>query len=113
MNTLLLLWQVHFSRVQDCLPLADEKTRDVLRDNFSQKGKFDCELSPNQVPMLVSLCEGCTWDWDRSILLQPGLVFICVYIYRWPKSYNYFRILKSDLSMVRIGVIWLYRKAEM
>ena len=51
----LFLWQVRFTLVLDCLPLGDDKTRDVLRDNFSQKGKFDCELSPNQVPILVPL----------------------------------------------------------
>ena len=41
--------QVRFSIFRDCLPLADNKTRDVLRDNFSLKGKFDCQLSANQV----------------------------------------------------------------
>ncbi|KAH7373931.1 hypothetical protein KP509_17G080100 [Ceratopteris richardii] len=47
--------QVRFSIVSECLPLADEIVNDVLRDNFSQRGKFDCELSADQVFKLMQL----------------------------------------------------------
>eukprot|EP00250_Pteridium_aquilinum_P020866 c24971_g1_i1 orf=184-1965(+) len=47
--------QVRFKILRECLPLADDIVRDVLRENFSQRGKFDCELSADQVLKIMQL----------------------------------------------------------
>lgn len=47
--------QVRFNIFRECLPLADDIAKDVLRENFSQRGKFDCELSADQVLKIMQL----------------------------------------------------------
>lgn len=47
--------QVRFNIIRECPPLADDIARDVLRENFSQRGKFDCELSADQVLKIMQL----------------------------------------------------------
>ncbi|KAI5080084.1 hypothetical protein GOP47_0005563 [Adiantum capillus-veneris] len=47
--------QVRFIILRECLPLADDIVNDVLRENFSQRGKFDCELSADQVLKILQL----------------------------------------------------------
>ncbi|MCO5562557.1 hypothetical protein L7F22_016185 [Adiantum nelumboides] len=47
--------QVRFNILRECLPLADDIVNDVLRENFSQRGKFDCKLSADQVLKILQL----------------------------------------------------------
>ncbi|KAG5603003.1 hypothetical protein H5410_034373 [Solanum commersonii] len=41
--------QVRFSIVDDCLPLAEEKFREVIKTNYYTNTKFDCKLTSEQV----------------------------------------------------------------
>ncbi|XP_006350775.1 uncharacterized protein [Solanum tuberosum] len=47
--------QVRFSIVDDCLPLAEEKFREVIKTNYYTKTKFDCKLTSEQVNNLCKL----------------------------------------------------------
>ncbi|KAJ9698435.1 hypothetical protein PVL29_007495 [Vitis rotundifolia] len=47
--------QVRFSVLEDCLPLAEEKFKKVLKDNYYKKNKFNCELNSDQVKNLCKL----------------------------------------------------------
>ncbi|KAK4376033.1 hypothetical protein RND71_006710 [Anisodus tanguticus] len=47
--------QVRFSIVDDCLPLAEEKFREVIKKNYYTKTKFDCKLTSDQVKNLCKL----------------------------------------------------------
>ena len=46
--------QVRFTILEDCLPLAEEKFRKVIKDNYFTKNKFDCQLKQEQVFKLFS-----------------------------------------------------------
>lgn len=47
--------QVRVRLYRECLPLADDIVKDVLKENLSERGKFDCELSADQVLKLIQL----------------------------------------------------------
>ncbi|KAF8395127.1 hypothetical protein HHK36_019068 [Tetracentron sinense] len=47
--------QVRFTVLEDCLPLAEEKFKAVIKDNYFGKNKFDCQLNPEQVKNLCKL----------------------------------------------------------
>ncbi|CAL5426723.1 unnamed protein product [Camellia sinensis] len=47
--------QVRFTVLDDCLPLAEEKFRKVIKDNYYSKTKFDCQLNSEQVKNLCKL----------------------------------------------------------
>ncbi|XP_034687723.1 uncharacterized protein LOC117916029 isoform X2 [Vitis riparia] len=47
--------QVRFSVLEDCLPLAEEKFKKVIKDNYYKKNKFNCELNSDQVKNLCKL----------------------------------------------------------
>ncbi|KAJ4969763.1 hypothetical protein NE237_002862 [Protea cynaroides] len=47
--------QVRFTVLNDCLPLAEEKFRKVIKDNYYGKNKFNCELNSEQVRNLCKL----------------------------------------------------------
>ncbi|CAI9102745.1 OLC1v1001064C1 [Oldenlandia corymbosa var. corymbosa] len=47
--------QVRFTVLEDCIPLAEEKFRKVIKDNYFTKKKFDCHLNHEQVKNLCKL----------------------------------------------------------
>ncbi|PSR90077.1 B2 protein [Actinidia chinensis var. chinensis] len=47
--------QVRFTILDDCLPLAEEKFRTVIKDNYYTRNKFDCQLNSKQVKNLCKL----------------------------------------------------------
>ncbi|CAO2824962.1 unnamed protein product [Amaranthus hypochondriacus] len=47
--------QVRFSILEDCVPLAEEKFKKVLKDNYYTKNKFDFQLNSEQVKNLCKL----------------------------------------------------------
>ncbi|XP_059626598.1 uncharacterized protein LOC132269429 [Cornus florida] len=47
--------QVRFKVMEDCLPLAEEKFKKVIKDNYFTKNKFDCQLNSEQVKNLCKL----------------------------------------------------------
>lgn len=47
--------QVRFSVLEDCLPLAEEKFKKIIKDNYYSKIKFDCQLNSKQVEGLCEL----------------------------------------------------------
>uniref|UniRef100_A0A3Q7H3T5 DCD domain-containing protein n=1 Tax=Solanum lycopersicum TaxID=4081 RepID=A0A3Q7H3T5_SOLLC len=52
-----LMIRVCFSIVDDCLPLVEEKFREVIQTNYYTKTKFNCKLTSEQVSQLVkNLC---------------------------------------------------------
>ncbi|GMH12749.1 hypothetical protein Nepgr_014590 [Nepenthes gracilis] len=52
--------QVRFTVLEDCVPLAEEKFREVIKDNYYAKNKFNCELSSEQVKNLCGLFRAAT-----------------------------------------------------
>jgi hypothetical protein len=49
--------QVRFEVFKDCLPLAEENFKNVIKDNYYSKNRFNCQLSPDQVKSLCKLFE--------------------------------------------------------
>ncbi|KAA8543867.1 hypothetical protein F0562_021956 [Nyssa sinensis] len=47
--------QVRFTVLEDCLPLAEEQFRKVIKDNYYTRSKFDCQLNSEQVKSLCKL----------------------------------------------------------
>ncbi|XP_075506697.1 uncharacterized protein LOC142543364 [Primulina tabacum] len=47
--------QVRFKVLKDCLPIAEEKFKKVIKDNYFSKNKFDCKLTSVQVNKLCKL----------------------------------------------------------
>ncbi|KAL0369816.1 UNVERIFIED_CONTAM: hypothetical protein Sangu_0299700 [Sesamum angustifolium] len=47
--------QVRFTVLDDCLPLAEEKFKKVIKDNYFTNTKFDCQLNSEQVRKLCKL----------------------------------------------------------
>ncbi|XP_073302470.1 uncharacterized protein [Primulina huaijiensis] len=47
--------QVRFRVLKDCLPIAEEKFKKVIKDNYFSKNKFDCKLTSVQVNKLCNL----------------------------------------------------------
>ncbi|KAK9279834.1 hypothetical protein L1049_013516 [Liquidambar formosana] len=47
--------QVRFTVLDDCLPLAEEKFKKVIKDNYFTKNKFNCQLTSEQVKNLCKL----------------------------------------------------------
>ncbi|KAL0460326.1 UNVERIFIED_CONTAM: hypothetical protein Slati_0659800 [Sesamum latifolium] len=47
--------QVRFTILDDCLPLAEEKFKKVIKDNYFTNTKFDCQLNSEQVRKLCKL----------------------------------------------------------
>ncbi|KAG2673455.1 hypothetical protein I3760_13G091400 [Carya illinoinensis] len=47
--------QVRFTVLEDCLPVAEEKFKKVIKDNYYEKNKFDCQLTSEQVKNLCKL----------------------------------------------------------
>ncbi|XP_021720840.1 uncharacterized protein LOC110688408 isoform X2 [Chenopodium quinoa] len=47
--------QVRFSILEDCVPLAEERFKQVLKDNYYTKNKFNCQLNSKQVKDLCKL----------------------------------------------------------
>ncbi|GAB2235027.1 hypothetical protein Drorol1_Dr00004304 [Drosera rotundifolia] len=47
--------QVRFTVLEDCLPVAEEKFKKVIKDNYYARNKFGCELSSEQVKNLCKL----------------------------------------------------------
>ncbi|KMT05233.1 hypothetical protein BVRB_7g173760 [Beta vulgaris subsp. vulgaris] len=47
--------QVRFAVLEDCVPLAEERFRKVLKDNYYTKNKFNCQLNSEQVKNLCKL----------------------------------------------------------
>ncbi|KAL2471258.1 DCD domain-containing protein [Abeliophyllum distichum] len=47
--------QVRFTVFENCLPLAEEKFKKVIKDNYFTKNKFDCQLTSSQVKKLCEL----------------------------------------------------------
>uniref|UniRef100_A0A2N9FWE5 DCD domain-containing protein n=1 Tax=Fagus sylvatica TaxID=28930 RepID=A0A2N9FWE5_FAGSY len=47
--------QVRFTVLEDCLPLAEEKFKKVIKDNYYTNNKFDCQLTSEQVKNLCKL----------------------------------------------------------
>lgn len=47
--------QVRFTVLEDCLPLAEEKFKKVIKDNYYTKNKFDGQLTSEQVKNLCNL----------------------------------------------------------
>ncbi|KAL3850666.1 hypothetical protein ACJIZ3_012548 [Penstemon smallii] len=41
--------QVRFTVLDDCLPLAEEKFKKIIKENYYTKTKFDCKLNSEQV----------------------------------------------------------------
>ncbi|KAK4408813.1 hypothetical protein Sango_0462300 [Sesamum angolense] len=46
---------VRFTVLDDCLPLAEEKFKKVIKDNYFTNTKFDCQLNSEQVRKLCKL----------------------------------------------------------
>ncbi|XP_074301815.1 uncharacterized protein LOC141633277 [Silene latifolia] len=47
--------QVRFTILEDCLPVAEEKFKKVIKENYFTKNKFDCQLTSEQVKNLCKL----------------------------------------------------------
>ncbi|GMP49350.1 hypothetical protein CsSME_00016363 [Camellia sinensis var. sinensis] len=47
--------QVRFTVLEDCNPLAEEKFKKVIKDNYYARNKFDCQLTSEQVKNLCKL----------------------------------------------------------
>ncbi|KAM3234026.1 hypothetical protein P3L10_019385 [Capsicum annuum] len=47
--------QVRFTVLEECLPLAEETFRQAIKKNYYTRGKFNCELSSEQVKNLCKL----------------------------------------------------------
>ncbi|KAE8039066.1 hypothetical protein FH972_011514 [Carpinus fangiana] len=47
--------QVRFTVLEDCLPVAEEKFKEVIKDNYYSKNKFNCQLTSEQVKNLCKL----------------------------------------------------------
>ncbi|KAL5716725.1 DNA-directed RNA polymerase [Ranunculus cassubicifolius] len=52
--------QVRFTMMEDCLPLAEENFKAVIKDNYYARNKFDCQLSAEQVKNLCKLFKDTT-----------------------------------------------------
>ncbi|XP_031273589.1 uncharacterized protein LOC116132053 [Pistacia vera] len=61
--------QVRFTVLEDCLPLAEEKFKKIIKDNYYSTNKFDCQLTFKQVFFFFS--------YGFSGLNSQGLPFIC------------------------------------
>ncbi|KAF5954203.1 hypothetical protein HYC85_007059, partial [Camellia sinensis] len=46
---------VRFTVLEDCNPLAEEKFKKVIKDNYYARNKFDCQLTSEQVKNLCKL----------------------------------------------------------
>ncbi|GMH12273.1 hypothetical protein Nepgr_014114 [Nepenthes gracilis] len=57
--------QVRFSVLEDCFPLAEEKFKTIIKDNYYGKNKFHCELSSEQVKNLCKLFKTASADKGR------------------------------------------------
>nr|XP_043621599.1 uncharacterized protein LOC122593275 [Erigeron canadensis] len=47
--------QVRFTMMEDCLPLAEEKFKNVIQENYYARNKFECQLNAQQVKKLCKL----------------------------------------------------------
>lgn len=47
--------QVRFAVLEDCVPLAEDRFKKVLKDNYYTKNKFNCQLNSEQVKNLCKL----------------------------------------------------------
>ncbi|CAK9144621.1 unnamed protein product [Ilex paraguariensis] len=47
--------EVRFTVLNDCLPLAEEKFRKVIKENYYTRNKFNCQLTSEQVKKLCKL----------------------------------------------------------
>ncbi|CAN4101802.1 unnamed protein product [Withania somnifera] len=47
--------EVRFTVLEECLPLAEETFRQAIKKNYYTRGKFDCQLSSEQVKDLCKL----------------------------------------------------------
>ncbi|KAL8089693.1 hypothetical protein AgCh_039249 [Apium graveolens] len=47
--------QVRFTVLEDCLPLAEEKFKEAIKENYYSRNKFDCQLNSEQVKKLCKL----------------------------------------------------------
>lgn len=47
--------QVQFTVLEDCLPLAEEKFKEAIKENYYSRNKFDCQLNSEQVKKLCKL----------------------------------------------------------
>ncbi|PIN24389.1 hypothetical protein CDL12_02922 [Handroanthus impetiginosus] len=47
--------QVRFTVLEDCLPLAEERFKKFIKENYFTKTKFDCQLNSEQVKKLCKL----------------------------------------------------------
>ncbi|XP_020590406.1 uncharacterized protein LOC110031511 [Phalaenopsis equestris] len=52
--------QVRFTVLRDSLPLPEEKFKSAIKDNYTTRNKFDCQLSPVQVRKLCKLFQSAT-----------------------------------------------------
>ncbi|KAJ0020317.1 hypothetical protein Pint_32388 [Pistacia integerrima] len=51
--------QVRFTVLEDCLPLAEEKFKKIIKDNYYSTNKFDCQLTFKQFPAKAPNQSGC------------------------------------------------------
>ncbi|KAJ9543615.1 hypothetical protein OSB04_023322 [Centaurea solstitialis] len=58
--------QVRFTLLEDCLPVAEEKFRDVLKENYYTRNKFEGQLKAEQVKNLCKLFVGTGKGGPRS-----------------------------------------------
>ncbi|XP_024975095.1 uncharacterized protein LOC112513163 [Cynara cardunculus var. scolymus] len=58
--------QVRFTLLEDCLPVAEEKFRDVLKENYFTRNKFEGLLKAEQVKKLCKLFVGTGKGGPRS-----------------------------------------------
>ncbi|GMG98267.1 hypothetical protein Nepgr_000107 [Nepenthes gracilis] len=59
--------QVRFTVLEDCLPLEEEKFRQVIKDNYYAKNKFNCKLSSEQVKNLCELFQAVSKGKDSKL----------------------------------------------
>ncbi|KAK9734812.1 hypothetical protein RND81_04G164800 [Saponaria officinalis] len=61
--------QVRFSVLEDCLPIAEEKFKKIIKDNYYSRNKFDCQLNSVQVKNLCKLFNETT---KKSAAIRGG-----------------------------------------